>query len=444
MQTNRKPMIEGFRRRIGGQLERMDECAEDARLAVFHRRDEQALSEAQAWEALASTGLCPSLPISLSVKACFDVAGWVTTAASRVMEKAPPAERDAGLVTALRRQGAVIVNQSNMTEFAFGALGINASFGTPRSPLDPARERTAGGSTSGGAVSVALGFADVALGSDTSGSIRIPAAFCGLAGFKPSHHRYDRDGMLFLSPTFDIPGFIARDVSMLQRVDAAVTGMHHPDETLAVDGMRFLVPVQFAYADTDEEIASSFRASLEALRAAGATIVEKEFPELSTYGPIAVEGGIIIAEAYAWHRPYLEQSKDLYDPRVGPRIQLGADVRASAYASSLDKLAKAADAYHRRLDSFDALLTPTVPIIPPRVKDVEADESYYRFNRLTFRLTEVANRVDAPSVTIAPDPSRPVGFMTTGYRGRDARLLAVSRAIEAVFRNTRPTAEQQP
>lgn len=444
MQALSRPSIEGFRRRIGGQLERMNECAEDTRLAVFQRRDDEALSEAQAWEALASTGSPPALPISLSVKACFDVAGWVTTAASRVMENAKPATKDAGLVTKLRRQGAVIVNQSNMTEFAFGALGINNSFGTPRSPLDPARERTAGGSTSGGAVSVALGFADVALGSDTSGSIRIPAAFCGLAGFKPSHHRYDRDGMLFLSPTFDIPGFIAKDVSMLQRVDEAVTGVTHSDGSLPVEGMRFLVPFAFATADADDAVTLAFRESLDALRAAGATIVEEDFADLATYGPVAVEGGIIIAEAYAWHRPHLERSRDLYDYRVGPRIQLGADVRASAYAAALEKLATLAQTYHRRLTGFDALLTPTVPIIPPRIDDVADDEPYYRLNRLTFRLTEVANRVDAPSVTIAPDPSKPIGLMMTGHRGADARLLAVSRAIEAIFRKTGPTAEQQP
>lgn len=409
----------------------------------MRRRDEEALSEAQAWEALAATGTVPQPPISLSVKACFDVVGWPTTAASRVLEETAPAGHDAGLVKALRQHGAVVVNQSNMTEFAFGALGINKAFGTPRSPLDPERARTAGGSTSGGAVSVALGFADVALGSDTSGSIRIPAAFCGLAGFKPSHKRYDRSGMLFLSPTFDIPGFIARDISMLQAIDGVLRGASYEDDALPVDGMRFLVPVGFADMDADEAVASTFRRSLDVLKAAGAIIVEEKFADLASYGPVAVEGGIIIAEAYAWHRPHLQQSKDLYDPRVGPRIMLGADVKASVYATAIEKLSRLGEAYHHRLHGFDGLLTPTVPILPPRVDDVEAEEPYFRLNRQSFRLTEVANRIDAPSVTLAPDPSQPIGIMVTGHRGQDARLLEISKAMEAVFQHTHTSTESK-
>jgi aspartyl-tRNA(Asn)/glutamyl-tRNA(Gln) amidotransferase subunit A len=425
--------IDGFRQRIAAQIERMSELTDDAKLAVSRRRDHEALSEAQSWETLAAAGSAPRLPISLSVKACFDVAGWTTHASSRVLSDATPATRDAALVDVLRRNGAVVVNQSNMTEFAFGALGINNAFGTPRSPLDPSRRRIVGGSTSGGAVSVALGFADVALGSDTSGSIRIPAAFSGLAGFKPSHGRYDRDGMLFLAPTFDVPGFIARDISMLQRVDEVITGSCYGSDPLPVEGMRFLVPADFAWSSVDADVASTFNRSLEILRKAGAAIVEEAVPEFATYGPIAVEGGIIIAEAYAWHRPLLEKDESLYDRRVGPRILLGADVKASAYVTALDKLSALGKTYHQRLAGFDAMLMPTIPIIPPRMEEVEADEDYNRLNRLTFRFTEIANRIDAPSVSFAPDPSHPIGLMITGRRGDDQNLMETSRAVETVI-----------
>ncbi|MBP2562492.1 Asp-tRNA(Asn)/Glu-tRNA(Gln) amidotransferase A subunit family amidase [Neorhizobium galegae] len=436
MQTLQPLTTTGFHQRIRAQLELMNELADDAKLAVLQRRDDAALSEAEAWETLASSGSAPRLPISLSVKACFDVQGWVTTAASRVLEAEKAAEADSGLVMKLRQNGAVVVNQANMTEFAFGALGINTNFGTPRSPLDPKRERIAGGSTSGGAVSVALGFADVALGSDTSGSIRIPAAFCGLAGFKPSHHRYDRSGMLFLAPSFDVPGFIARDVTTLQRVDEIITGETYFTEALPLEGMRFLVPKDIFQEGADQEVATAFADALLSLKQAGAVLVELDFPELRTYGQIAVHGGIIIAEGYAWHAPLLERSAHLYDRRVGPRIALGADVRASDYLSALQKLSELSEHYHHRLANFDGLLTPTIPILPPRFQEAETDEAYPRFNRLSFQLTEIANRVDAPSVTIAPDPTKAIGLMVTGRKGEDRRLLKVSRALEATFRGS--------
>lgn len=443
MQTLHPLATAGFHRRLRAQLELMNELEEDAKLAVLQRRDDAALSEAKAWETLASTGSAPRLPISLSVKACFDVEGWVTTAASRVLENEKAADCDSGLVMKLRQNGAVVINQANMTEFAFGALGINANFGTPRTPLDPKRERIAGGSTSGGAVSVALGFADVALGSDTSGSIRIPAAFCGLAGFKPSHHRYDRSGMLFLAPSFDVPGFIARDITTLQRVDAVITGATYSTEAPPLEGMRFFVPKDIFQDGADEEVMSAFADALLSLKQAGAVLVELDFPELKTYGQIAVQGGIIIAEGYAWHAPLLERSADIYDRRVGPRIALGADVRASAYLSALQQLSDLSEHYHHRMENFEGLLTPTIPILPPRIQDAEAEEAYPRFNRLTFQLTEIANRVNAPSVTIAPDPTKAIGLMVTGRKGEDRRLLEVARALEAKFRRPIEDKEQE-
>ncbi|MGO6816801.1 amidase [Rhizobium brockwellii] len=425
-------LTRGFRDRVSAQIERMNNTPEDAKFAVSRRRDQEALSEAQAWETLAAMGAPPRLPVTVSVKACYDVAGWSTHASSRVLSGSPSATEDASLVAALRRNGAVVVNQSNMTEFAFGALGLNTAFGTPRSPLDPERRRIVGGSTSGGAVSVAMGFTDIALGSDTSGSIRIPAAFAGLAGFKPSHGRYDRTGMMFLAPTFDVPGFIARDVEMLQRIDDVIIGELGIHAGRSVAGRKFLVPSDFANEGVQPDVADIFNQSVQALRAAGATVVEEPFPELSSYGPIAVEGGIIIAEAYEWHRPLLDSSAHLYDRRVGPRILLGAEVRASVYIHAIKKLRELAQAYDQRLQGYDGLLLPTIPCLPPRIEEVESDEDYNRLNRLTFRFTEIANRIDAPSVTFAPDPTRPIGLMITGRRGNDKALLEVSRAIEAV------------
>ena len=172
-----------------------------------------------------AAGVEPSLPLAgevVVVKACFDVAGWTTHAGSAVLADAAPADVDAPLVAMLRSAGAIVLAQTNMTEFAYGALGLNSTYGDPTTPLRPGEQRVAGGSTSGGSVAVALGAADLALGSDTSGSIRIPAAFCGVAGFKPSQGRYPSGGMILLAASFDSPGFVAPTASYLRRVDTAI------------------------------------------------------------------------------------------------------------------------------------------------------------------------------------------------------------------------------
>jgi len=408
-------------------------------VAILRRRDDRALDEAAAWDALAeASGIRPRLfGLSLAVKACFDVDGWPTTAASKVLADRPAAQSDALLVAALRRHGAIVTSQTNMTEFAFGALGLNPHHGTPRSPLDPTGERIAGGSTSGGAVAVAMKFADAALGSDTSGSVRIPAAFCGLVGFKPSRGRYPDQGMLFLSPTFDVPGFIAQDVETCARVDGALTGdLAAPADGIDLKGRRFLLPADFALEGADPAVVTAFQRALEALEAAGAELVEQKWPELATYGPIAVEGGIIVAEAFAWHRTYLLERASDYDPRVGPRIATGGEVRASDYIAAKQKLSRLGISYHQRLAGFDAMITPTVPMLPPRVSEVENDESYYPANRLSFRLTEIANRIDAPSVSLPMSPDQPLGLMLTGHNGGDRRLLELSSTVQSVLQES--------
>jgi aspartyl-tRNA(Asn)/glutamyl-tRNA(Gln) amidotransferase subunit A len=399
--------------------------------AILRVRDQQATDEATVWDRAVRAGLPePDLfGTTLIVKACFDVEGWTTDAASKVLANRPAAEQDAPIVKALRSAGAVVVGHSNMTEFAFGALGTNPHHGTPLCPLDPNGERIAGGSTSGGAVAVASGFADIALGTDTSGSVRIPAAFCGVVGFKPSQGRYASAGMIFLSPSFDVPGIIARDVSTIRKVDRALTG----DELETVPpfaGRRFLVPVDFALRDADPEVASAFEAVLLRLEDHGAIVVRDEFADLETYGPVAVDGGIIIAEAYAYHREMLAEHPDLYDRRVGPRIALGEKVAAWRYATAKERLRQLGETFQARLKGFDALLMPTVPFLPPRVQDLSEDDAYSTLNRQSFRLTEIANRIDAPSISIPMHPSKPMGLLFTGHRGGDPAILNLALAAE--------------
>ena len=248
----------------------------------------------------------PLAGATLGVKACFDVAGWVTHAGSRVLAGEPPAARR--IVQALRHAGAALLAQNNMTEFAYGALGLNRWHGTPLTPLMADAPRVAGGSSSGGAVAVALGMATLALGSDTSGSARIPAAFCGVAGFKPSRGRYPDAGMAYLSPSFDVPGILAPDAAACLRVDRALVdepehdGMARPTSHRHASGVTDVAEAAGAGADDDAwragagypvlvlpedlldaldaPVRQAFEAWMERMRAAGFTLRRRSCPAL--------------------------------------------------------------------------------------------------------------------------------------------------------------------
>ena len=390
-------------------------------------------------EAIADAAVVdPSLPLAgevVVVKACFDVAGWTTHAGSAVLADATPAVVDAPLVAALRSAGAIVLAQTNMTEFAYGALGLNSTYGDPTTPLRPGERRVAGGSTSGGAVAVALGAADFALGSDTSGSIRIPAAFCGVAGFKPSQGRYPSGGMIPLAPSFDAPGFVAPTVSYLRRVDAALVGGDRPPAAdRRISDIHLLVPADAIRAGaTDQVVLDRFEQWLGVLAAAGANITETELPMLTEASIAAREGYVIAVEAYDWHRELIAQHLDRYDPRVGSRIVHGAQVLASDYVAALRKIDDCRRRYDTELRGADAILTPTVSILPPRIADVQTTDNYLAMNTEVLRLTEIANRLDLPSVTLPgcfPD-RQPIGLMLTGKRGGDVELLDLAALLEA-------------
>ncbi|VWB40741.1 amidase [Burkholderia pseudomultivorans] len=413
-------------------LARADAHPDDIGLAWLARRDAAALADARASDA--ATGRpAPLAGLALTVKACFDCEGWVTHAGSRVLADAPPASADSALVAALRRAGAVLVAQTAMTEFAYGALGVNRAYGTPATPLDARRERVAGGSSSGAAVSVALGAADLSLGSDTSGSARIPAAFCGVAGFKPSRGRYADAGMRFLSTSFDVPGLLAATADLCRQVDAALHGRteRRPAPAVVKD-LHFIVPERFATDDVDPEVAQAFDAWLSRLSAHGARIERKRLDCAAEAGAVARAGGIIAAEAFMLHRARLATDADRYDPLVGPRIAAGEQVRAHDYAAALLRLNELARAYDAALGDADAVLTPTVPMLPPRIADLADEAVYLAQNARAFRLTEFANRLDLPSISVPGDRrrKRPIGLLMTGRRGGDTRLLDAAALVE--------------
>ena len=411
-------------------IERANAQAEAMAAAFLARRDEEAIAEAVSVDR--SLLLAGEVVV---VKACFDVAGWTTHAGSAVLADATPAEVDAPVVAALRAAGAIVLAQTNMTEFAYGALGLNGTYGDPTTPLRPGEERVAGGSTSGGAVAVALGAADFALGSDTSGSIRIPAAFCGVAGFKPSQGRYPSEGMIPLAASFDAPGFVAPSVSYLRRIDAAlVAGDRRSAGGRPISDIHLLVPVDAIGAGAaDQVVLDRFEQWVGVLAAAGAKIIETELPMLIEASLAAREGYVIGVEAYDWHRELISQQLDRYDPRVGSRILHGAQVLASDYVAALRTITDCRHRYDAAMRGVDAILTPTVPILPPRIADVQTADNYLAMNTEVLRLTEFANRLDLPSVTVPGNfPDRqPIGLMLTGTRAGDVALLDLAEMLEA-------------
>ena len=294
---------------------------------------DRALASARASDAARAAGNVPSLLAGLpvSIKDLFDVQGEVTAAGSRALADAQAAQADAPVVARLRHAGAVLLGRTNMSEFAFSGLGLNPHYGTPRNPLDDAR--VSGGSTSGGAVSVASDMAVMALGTDTGGSIRIPSAFCGLTGFKPTARRVSLDGAVPLSTTLDSAGPLARSVDCCAIADAILSG-----ETLATDavplaGLRFGVTEDFVNDGMDDTVRAAFEAALSRLQKAGALIQRFAFPELKELPSINAGGGFSAAESWTWHRGLLERAGDKYDRRVAVRIRRGAQQSAADYTA---------------------------------------------------------------------------------------------------------------
>lgn len=382
-----------------------------------------ALEKARELDVLAVSGkTMPGLAgLVISVKANIDVAGWVSSAASRVLSGRPAASLDAPLIARLRELGAVVLAQTNMTEFAYGALGQNTTFGTPRNPLYVSEHRLPGGSTSGGAVTVALGLVDAAIGTDTSGSVRIPAAFCGVAGFKPTQGRYSDQGIVPLTYSFDTPGILSRSPEICLQIDRHL--VDEPQEP-CVASRRYAVPRKFVREKADAAVLSRFDLALESLARHGNDICEIELDYLGSIGDVARNGGIVSAEAFAWHEPLMATQSGAYDPRIGPRIAAGIEVRAIDYLKAQRRLAELALRYTTDMNEFDALLMPAAPFEPPPLSAIEVDEHYLALNKRVIVFAEFANRISVPSFTVPIGGTNAgIGLMATGKRGADRALL---------------------
>jgi aspartyl-tRNA(Asn)/glutamyl-tRNA(Gln) amidotransferase subunit A len=433
------------RKLVESALERIADPAGQGATAFIQVDADGARAAADAHDRLRAAGtvLSPLAGIPVSIKDLFDIEGQVTRAGSRALADAPPACADAVAVARLKRAGAVLVGRTNMSEFAFSGLGLNPHYGHPLSPYRrgvKGDERISGGSSSGAAASVADGMAAVALGTDTGGSIRIPAALCGLTGFKPTTERIPRQGGVPLSPTLDSFGPIGVTVACCALVDRMLAGLEpRIPARRPLEGVRLGVLTHYVTDDVEPAVASAIDAALKHLEAAGAIVSEVRFAPLDRL-PEINRIGLSSMEAYAWHRPLLEKHRDQYDPRVLARILKGEPASAADYLDLVAERAALLEAARALWQRFDAIVAPTVPVVPPRLADLEHDDAAFgRVNALILRNPSAFNFLDACALSL-PCHVRgeaPVGLMLAGAPHGDDALLGVGLAVEAVLNTIR-------
>ena len=430
--TSARKLVEDCLARIG------DASGEGIR-AFIHVDKEAALEAADAMDRLRKAKAAPSpyAGIPVSIKDLFDIKGQVTRAGSRALEDSAPAEADAPVVARLRRAGFIVIGRTNMTEFAYSGIGINPHFGTPKGTWQRHVGHVPGGSSSGAAVSVADGMAHGGLGTDTGGSCRIPAAYNGIVGFKPTQRRVPLAGGVPLSFTLDSFGPLARSAGCCAVLDSVLA-----DETFAplqprpVRGMRLAVPVTVALDDLDDAVAKTFERTLETLSRQGALIERIAVPEFLDVGVMNSKGGFAAAESYAWHRYLITSKGDDYDPRVSVRILRGEAISAADYIDLLGARKSLISRAAKRIAPYDALVMPTTANTPPRIADLADDKAFAKANLLSLRNCTLINMIDGCSISLPchREGEVPVGLMLAAAGGADRRIFELAAGMEAAIR----------
>lgn len=386
----------------------------------------------------------PLAGLAVSVKDLFDVMGQVSRAGSIVLGDAPPARQDAVAVARLRAAGAALIGRTHMTEFAYSGVGVNPHYVTPANAAATDVGRVPGGSSSGAAVSVATGAAFVGLGSDTGGSIRIPAALHGIVGFKSTQRLVPLDGTVPLSFTLDTACAMTRSVRDAILVHEILAARRVTRSQAPLSHYRLAVVPQLMFDGVDATVARAFERSLEALHAAGARIRELPLPALHDLAGLQSNGGFAAAESYAWHRRLLAGGSAQYDPRVLTRIQRGATISAADYIDLQQARRDWISHMEQALHDVDAVLSPTVPVVAPPLAEVlpgpERDDAFFRLNGLLLRNPGVVNMLDGCALSLpchAAD-ELPVGLMVWHGAMRDDAVLNISQQIESVLRPQQP------
>lgn len=382
----------------------------------------------------------PLAGLAVTVKDLFDIEGQVTAAGSRTRANDAPALRDCPAVARLRSAGGAIMARTNMTEFAFSGVGVNPHFGTPANAASRAEALIPGGSSSGAAVSVATGAAFVGLGSDTAGSIRIPAALNGIVGFKNTARLVPTDGAVPLSTTLDTACAMTRSVPDAIVVHEILAARSVTRSLAPLAAYRLAMVRTLMLDDVDATVATAYQRTLAQLRAAGARVTEIDLPELHELAGLMAQGGFSVAESYALHRAALATVADQMDPRVVARVRRGAAMSAADYIdlghARRDWIAR----MQLRLQAFDAVVSPTVPLVAPALASVapgaQRDEAFFKVNGLLLRNTNVVNMLDgcALSLPCQAGSELPVGLMLWHGAMRDDTVLNIGVQVEQLLR----------
>jgi aspartyl-tRNA(Asn)/glutamyl-tRNA(Gln) amidotransferase subunit A len=370
----------------------------------------------------------------VSIKDLFDVAGEPTRAGSKILaEEAAPATADAVAVQRLRAAGAVIVAKTNMTEFAFSGIGANPHFGTPGNPRD--RKRVPGGSSSGAPITVADGMSEIAIGTDTGGSVRVPAGLCGLVGFKPSRQRVPTTGAFPLSKTLDSIGPIAGHVADCAKADAVMAGeAFTPLEPIALAGLKFGVAEGLPLEHLDTATAVAFAAALARLDDNGAAVTRERFSLFDDMMAINAKGGVVPPEACALHRDRLRRRAADIDPNVRVRIERGCAVTEAGYTEIFREWTRLVREMDARLSALDVIVMPTTSIVAPTIAEVTDPEIFSARNAAVLRNTSIGNFFDLCAISLPlPDTALPVGLMLLVRNGHDRRLLRIAEAVMQLF-----------
>jgi aspartyl-tRNA(Asn)/glutamyl-tRNA(Gln) amidotransferase subunit A len=420
-------------------IARIADPAGEGQRTFIHVDREAALEAADAMDRLRKAHAAPTrfAGIPVSIKDLFDIRGQVTRAGSRALEDSAPADKDAPAVARLRRAGFVVIGRTNMTEFAYSGIGINPHYGTPKSTWQRNVGHVPGGSSSGAAVSIADRMAYGALGTDTGGSCRIPAAYNGIVGYKPTQRRVPLEGGVPLSFSLDSFGPLANSVQCCATLDAVLADEPLPLlQPRPIKGLRLAVPVTVVLDDLDEAVAKTFERALATLSRAGALVEHIEVPEFLDVGVMNTKGGFAAAESFAWHRYLITSRGDEYDPRVYARILRGEAMSAADYIDLINARRSLIARAAARFAPYDALLMPTTANTPPRIDDLADDKAFTTANLRSLRNCTLINMIDGCAISLPAhrEGEVPVGLMLASTGGADRRIFELAAGMEAAIR----------
>jgi len=418
---------------VNNALRKIEDADGQGSVVFRETRHQSALSAAREWDAKRSLQKndLPLAGIPIAVKDNISVEGSYRRAGSLVLEGNAKESSNAPFIDTLVSQGLVVIGMTNMTEFAYSGLGNNTHFGTPLS--DTSANRVSGGSSSGSAVSVMEGFVPLAIGTDTSGSVRIPAAMCGLAAFRPTQGRYPNTDTIPLAPSFDSVGTIANTVECLAFLDQLIQSKNESIDVNSVDDNykpQLVIPEELLI-DVDSRILKSFEQFINRLKQSGIHVKTESMPSLLSVRELVESAQIVKYEAYQWHKDYLQTHRHMYDPNVALRFDDAELLKQHLYVSGIAQLNELRKQIDEETAGIDGMLLPTVPIQAPTIKELAEQSSYLRLNAASFRHTNFANHLDLPAVCFPTESINGVigSAMLVGCRNQDTRTLTIANYL---------------